>query len=37
MISHQFYAEDENNQRLYISIYNFKNKFTKKNLKQVNL
>ena len=33
MISHQFYAEDENNQRLYISIYNFKDKFREKDLK----
>ena len=33
MISHQFYAEDENNQRLYISIYNFKNKFIEKEFK----
>ena len=27
MISKQFYADDEENQRLYISIYNFENKF----------
>ena len=33
MISHQFYAEDENNQRLYISIYNFNTKFTEKEFK----
>ena len=33
MISHQFYAEDENNQRLYISIYNFKDKFREKDFK----
>ena len=33
IVSYQFYAEDENNQRLYISIYNFKNKFTEKEFK----
>jgi len=26
-VSKQFYADDENNQRLYISIYNFDKKF----------
>lgn len=33
MIAHQFYADDENNQRLYISIYNFEKKFLEKEFK----
>ena len=33
MISQQFYADDEDNQRLYISIYNFENNFSKDEFK----
>ena len=34
MVSQQFYADDENSERLYISIYNFEKNFSENDFKQ---